>query len=59
MIESDSLDREMNATMAALQHLKAPPQVFSSNPAREKRSLLPFVGDALSSLFEILNFSKF
>ena len=45
MIESDSLDREMNVTMAALQHLKTP------NPAREKRSLLPFVGDALSSLF--------
>ena len=52
MMESDSLDREMNVTMAALQHLKTP------NPAREKRSLLPFVGDALSVLKEQISMLK-
>ena len=43
--DSDLLDHEMNVTIAALQHLKP------SDPVRSKRSLLPFVGDALSSLF--------
>ena len=45
MHETDLLDVELNVTIAALQHLKAP----SSN--RVKRAILPFVGDALSSLF--------
>ena len=43
--ESEILDRELNVTLDALQHLKTP------NPPRTKRSLLPFVGDALSSMF--------
>lgn len=43
--DSDLLDHEMNVTIAALQHLQP------SNPVRSKRSLLPFVGDALNSLF--------
>ena len=45
MRDSDLLDRELNATIDALKHLK------TSDPIRAKRSLLPFVGDALSSLF--------
>ena len=43
--ESDLLDTEVNLTIAALKHLKSP------TPNRVKRALLPFVGDALSSLF--------
>ena len=45
MRDSDLLDRELNVTIDALKHLK------TSDPIRAKRSLLPFVGDALSSLF--------
>ena len=45
MLDSTLLDREMNTTLVALQHLEQPA------PSRGKRSLLPFVGDALSSLF--------
>ena len=45
ILDSELLDREMNMTMDALQHLNP------SRHVRVKRSLLPFVGDALSSLF--------
>lgn len=45
MTDSDLLDREINLTISALKHLKTP------DPIRAKRSLLPIVGDALSSLF--------
>ena len=45
VLDSELLDREMNMTMDALQHLNP------SRHVRVKRSLLPFVGDALSSLF--------
>ena len=48
MKDSSLLDQEMNVTIAALQHLKPSD---SSDSARHKRSLLPFVGDAMSSLF--------
>ena len=48
MKDSNLLDQEMNVTIAALQHLKPSD---SSDSARHKRSLLPFVGDAMSSLF--------
>ena len=45
MLNSEMLDYELNVTIDALQHLENPAQ------PRVKRSLLPFVGDALSSLF--------
>ena len=48
MHDSAMLDNEMNVTLAALQHLQTPE---NPAPARTKRALLPFVGDALSSLF--------
>ena len=45
MRDTDLLDREMNLTIDALEHLNPSRQI------RAKRSLIPFVGDALSSLF--------
>ena len=42
---TDLLDKEMNLTIDTLQLLDP------SHPTRVKRALLPFVGDALSSLF--------
>lgn len=50
--ESDLLDIEINVTMSVLQHLKP------SRPARNARSLLPFVGDAMSSLFGTVTTSE-
>ena len=49
--DSELLDNEMNVTLAALQHLKNPENPEKPVHNRAKRALLPFVGDALSSLF--------
>jgi len=42
--ESELLDKEMKTTLSVLRHFETP-------KSRSKRALLPFVGDALSSLF--------
>ena len=44
-LDAELLDHELNATLDVLQHLEQP------TLSRSKRSFLPFVGDALSSLF--------
>lgn len=49
---AELLDTEMNVTIDSLRHLKRP------DPARTKRSLLPFVGDAMSSLFGVATTSE-
>ena len=45
MVDSELLDHELNLTLDSLKHLE------KSASSRRKRSLIPFVGDALSSLF--------
>ncbi|XP_043246251.1 uncharacterized protein LOC122393876 [Amphibalanus amphitrite] len=42
------LDHEMNLTKSILRHLQVP---HPHRPNRNRRSVLPFIGDALSSLF--------
>ena len=44
LTEYELLDKEMSVTLSVLQHFQDP-------KTRSKRALLPFVGDALSSLF--------
>ena len=44
-LDLELVENEMNATVTLLHHLEVP------SPRRAKRSLLPFVGSALSSIF--------